>query len=649
MKIFPLATLAGQVAFCFFTASSLAAADSEPRHNVIFFVADGLRAGSVTPEGAPTMWSLAQRGVWFANSHSLFPTVTTANASAIATGHALADTGDYGNTLYVAYPVPVGDHKNSPTPFLENNRILADVYAHFADKNHYLGPESLLVCARAHHYLTAAVGKGGPVLIQDITQAKDDPQTIVIDDYTGTDRGFVLNNGMKALLDNAGIVVQERGTNGFRGDYQTHGTLKANVNQQQYFVDTVTKVILPMFKASHKPFIILYWSRDPDGTQHNQGDSLNQLQPGIDGDTSLAGVRNADSNLNQITNALHNLGLDNTTDIFITADHGFDTVSRHEINANGAATTSYAATNAIYRNSKGDQEVVQNYLPPGFLAIDLAHELGMSLYDPDDIKNGSYNQIDYQHGRRPSTGNGLICETGKVPALGGSDANVIVTANGGADFIYLPGGNRTDNAMVSKIVNFLLRQDYVSGIFVDDKYCHHGKYPGALPLSSINLKNRRHELTGVPHPAIVVNFTSFTTDFRKPLQHGVLVADTDLQEGQGNHGGFDRAATFNFMAACGPDFRSAHWDDPYPVSNADIATTFKYILFKKEDTTGLAGRIIREAMRNPPARLPEFKGPTWEYSETNNNIYTELRVQEFDGHRYFDAAGFEGRTLGLEH
>jgi hypothetical protein len=35
-----------------------------------------------------------------------------------------------------------------------------------------------------------------------------------------------------------------------------------------------------------KLFVVVFWSRDPDGTQHNQGDSLSQLSPGINGPTS---------------------------------------------------------------------------------------------------------------------------------------------------------------------------------------------------------------------------------------------------------------------------------------------------------------------------------------------------------------------------
>src|ERR1700726_3586157 len=73
--------------------------------NVIIFVADGLRNGSVNMTDMPTLYALRQGGVWFANSHSLFPTFTSANASAMATGHLLGDTGDFSNTLYVGFPI----------------------------------------------------------------------------------------------------------------------------------------------------------------------------------------------------------------------------------------------------------------------------------------------------------------------------------------------------------------------------------------------------------------------------------------------------------------------------------------------------------------------------------------------------------------
>ena len=95
--------------------------------NVIIFVADGLRHGSVNPEDAPTLYELRRQGIDFSNSHAVFPTFTTPNASAIATGHYLGDTGDFSNTLYPGFPIPTVPGVQVPytlTPFIENDVVL---------------------------------------------------------------------------------------------------------------------------------------------------------------------------------------------------------------------------------------------------------------------------------------------------------------------------------------------------------------------------------------------------------------------------------------------------------------------------------------------------------------------------------------------
>jgi predicted AlkP superfamily pyrophosphatase or phosphodiesterase len=84
---------------CAAALTSLTAMAADRPHNVVLFVPDGLRALMVTEQNAPTMAALRDHGVNFKNSHSLFPTFTTANASAMATGHYLGDTGDFSNTI----------------------------------------------------------------------------------------------------------------------------------------------------------------------------------------------------------------------------------------------------------------------------------------------------------------------------------------------------------------------------------------------------------------------------------------------------------------------------------------------------------------------------------------------------------------------
>src|SRR5262245_22933025 len=100
--------------------SSLALAQYPP-HNLILFIPDGLRALSVTPQSAPTMAGLRDRGVNFKNPHALFPTFTMPNSAGMATGHYPGDTGTFSNTIFVGFAVPHAD--GSLTPFIENDAI----------------------------------------------------------------------------------------------------------------------------------------------------------------------------------------------------------------------------------------------------------------------------------------------------------------------------------------------------------------------------------------------------------------------------------------------------------------------------------------------------------------------------------------------
>jgi arylsulfatase A-like enzyme len=626
--------------------------NSSQGRNIVIFVADGLRPGSVTPEDAPTLYSIRENGVNFANSHSLFPTFTTPNASAIATGHYLGDTGDFSNTIYAGYPVsPAG---SSPTPFIENDQILSDIDEHFG--GNFLDEETLLSYARQHGYSTAAIGKLGPTLIQDVTQGNAGangtvpvPQTIIIDDSTGRvdaagkPLGVPLSPEITQRLINAGLpaTTPDRsngvpaGTplnNGFSGNNTTLGTQAANTVQQKFFIDATTNAVLPYFEEQGNPFAVVYWSRDPDGTQHNQGDSLNSLTPGINGPTAKAAVRNTDNNLAQLIQSLKNQGVYDNTDILITADHGFSTISKQPIDTQGGKVNDYASSLTFSGVNPG-------FLPAGFVSIDLAHELNLPLYDADtkSADGKSYALVDPTKGQRPRNGDGLIGGTGAIPGANAApDAKVIIAANGGSDLIYVPD---KDVATVKQVVEFLSKQDYTSGLFVDDAL---GPIAGTLPLSSINLKGS----TALPAPTIVLNFKTFATDSSNPFQSQVEIADSGLQQGQGMHGSFGRGDTFNNMAAIGPDFKRGY-ADLAPVSNADVATTLAHILgFNIPSNGDLTGRVLTEALAGGADSVPVTVGVT-KSDAASNGQRTYLNYQQVGDTKYFDAAGFEGRTVGL--
>jgi len=96
-------------------------------------------------------------------------------------------------------------------------------------------------------YGTAIIGKKGPALIQDHT-ARDAMSTIIIDDSTG-----------KTDAD-AGVKLPRTMTDALTAAF--------------------TKVVLPALKSRGKPFFAIFWSRDPDSSQHAQSDSKGRLMPG---------------------------------------------------------------------------------------------------------------------------------------------------------------------------------------------------------------------------------------------------------------------------------------------------------------------------------------------------------------------------------
>jgi len=247
----------------------------------------------------------------------------------------------------------------------------------------------------------------------------------------------------------------------------------------------------------------------------------------------------------------------------------------------------------------------------------------LPLYDPDDK-----NKL-VEVGRHSSRGNGLIGRDPEKPS-------VVVAANGGSNLVYVPS---KDAALTGKVIEALLAQDYVSGLFVDSDI---GTFSGTLPLSAINMQGKAR----TPRPAIAINFRSYATDCGRPVMCAVSVADTVLQQGQGMHGSFSRADTMNFMAAMGPSFKTGFVDEA-PVSNADIGKTIAQVLGLKIPFKGsLQGRVLEEAL--PGGASPTVENWVDRGKPSENGLATILVGQRVGQIRYFDAAGFPGRTVGMD-
>ena len=157
----------------------------------------------------------------------------------------------------------------------------------------------------------------------------------------------------------------------------------------------------------------------------------------------------------------------------------------------------------------------------------------------------------------------------------------------------------------------------------------------------------RTRKSATPTPAIVVNFRSYASECGEaPTNCSVQVADTVLRQGQGMHGSFSRGDTFNFMAAIGPDFKAGFVNE-LPVSNADVGMTAAQLLgLRGSQNGGLVGRVMSEAL--PNGTVPKAYKAVEKSKMSENGLQTVLNVQRVGSQRYFDAAGFPGRTVGLD-
>jgi hypothetical protein len=100
------------------------------------------------------------------------------------------------------------------------------------------------------------------------------------------------------------------------------------------------------------------------------------------------------------------------------------------------------------------------------------------------------------------------------------------------------------------------------------------------------------------------------------------------------------------MAAIGPDFK-AGYVDALPVSNADIGITIAKLMdLRASAVGGLTGRVLSEAL--PNGIVAKSADGTISSKPDPTGLKTVVKFQRVLSQRYFDVAGFPGRTLGLE-
>lgn len=253
----------------------------------LLMVWDGLRPDLVSASATPELWRVAQRGVWFSRSHSVFPTLTRVNSAAIASGCLPGRAGIAGNSFCLPTTGPLAPFSTADAAnlrLLERSDGLSLVVVDtLADRVHRAGGRTVVISS----------GSAGSALLQDPHAGEYDDLVVV--------RGLPEMHGrLERLVQRFGPVPS---------------TAVPATDLDRYLTRVITEHVLPELD----PMVLVFWHTDPDHSAHARG---------LAAPETSRGLRDADENLGAILAAYERLGTRATTDVVVTSDHGASTVTR---------------------------------------------------------------------------------------------------------------------------------------------------------------------------------------------------------------------------------------------------------------------------------------------------------------------------------
>ena len=287
------------------------------------------------------------------------------------------------------------------------------------------------------------------------------------------------------------------------------------------------------------------------------------------------------------------------TNVFVTSDHGFSTVSRRDVDAAGRATRSYSAT-LRYMDADGRQEVNDGFLPPGFLAIDLARELDLPLFDPEQ------QTVDERGVRHYAKVDPSIAQPGRTAFASGRPAERRSSAGPGASAcrstrrssLRRPPSMCRATIAVSCAAScgFSPTQDYVGGLFVNDRF---GQVPGALRMSDVGLIGTRHDAEAGDRRQL----QELSARSEKPAHERRSSSAECASTGKAITDRLRAPTRSTTWRPSAPTSRSGS-STQSPVSNADVQPTLAHLMKMKIPQLGdLRGRVITEALAGGPATM----------------------------------------------
>ena len=307
---------------CFLGLVPSAAAQPVPgkaRLNLVFIL-DGLRPDSINPDDTPNLYKLRLEGVNFLNGHSVFPTVTRVNATAIATGTYPGTNGIVGNTMYVPKVNPNRAFANDDAKILfkldevtGGNMVLA---------------RSMAELLHARNMKLAAVSSGSS------------GQSLLLNPRAPKGVGILINSD----LEPGSLVSYPPNVNGEIISRFGPGPRKGGAKDPHDApVNWTEEVLREYVIAQLQPDVVLNWLGEPDHMQHAFGVGSPQARRSLQNDDQQIGL---------VLKKLDAVGLGGLTNVFVVSDHGF------ELNAFGVNVAQELIKAGLKTNPNSDDVVI---------------------------------------------------------------------------------------------------------------------------------------------------------------------------------------------------------------------------------------------------------------------------------------------------
>src|SRR5213083_258321 len=276
---------------------------NESRH-VVIVVWDGMRPDFVSEQNTPNLWKLAHEGVTFRNHHSVYPSATMVNGTALVTGVYPGKNGVIANHVY--------------RPDIDPHRTVDVELPPVVKKGDEVSGGKYISVPTLAELVQRA---GGRTII-----ATAKTVGLLLDRQIGGSSTAVNASAPPVAEGERMKVRRSRSVTLFAGNALPSGALASitaalgplplgHLQQDSW----TTKALTDCLWKDGVPALSILWLGEPDLTQHESA-------PGAP--AALAAIKSADENLAAVLSELDQRKARETTDVFVVSDHGFSTIER---------------------------------------------------------------------------------------------------------------------------------------------------------------------------------------------------------------------------------------------------------------------------------------------------------------------------------